>query len=64
VENGQPQASPSAGSTAASLAAMPSLPVMHNLQCSCCECRGIKCLVGHPGHSCNQPGFTRHPWRR
>lgn len=36
------------------------LPYGHTCDC---ECRGIKCLVGHPGHSHNSPGFTRHPWR-
>lgn len=38
--------------------------VMANQQCPCCECRGIKCLMGHPGHSHHSPGYAGHPWRR
>lgn len=26
------------------------------MACRCCECRGIHCLVWHPGHSHRTPG--------
>src|SRR5882724_177257 len=26
--------------------------------CSCCECKGIRCLIPHPGHSHETPSFS------
>lgn len=39
-------------------------------RCHCCECRGVHCLVGHPGHSHRSdghlvgPGAFLEAWRR
>jgi hypothetical protein len=30
-----------------------------NPQCPCCVCRGIHCLIGHPGHWHQNPDWRR-----
>lgn len=30
--------------------------------CRCCECRGIHCMVFHPGHSCKARAMYYDNW--
>ena len=32
---------------------------MPDPQCGCCECRGIHCMMPHPGHSHRNPGYDQ-----